>query len=58
MNAWSPDLEGVLEGIRQNSVIMSNEHKKNYIYLKGQLRYFKECSSRKEYKYLIISNKK
>ena len=25
MNAWSPDLEGVLEGIRQNSVIMSNE---------------------------------
>jgi hypothetical protein len=41
MNAWSPDLEGVLENIRQNSVLMSNEHKKNYIYLRGQLRYFK-----------------
>jgi hypothetical protein len=41
MNAWSQDLEGVLEGIRQNSVIMSNEHKKNYLYLKGRLRYFK-----------------
>ena len=27
MNAWSADLEGVLEGIRQNSVIMSNEYK-------------------------------
>tara|TARA_R110000868_G_scaffold181368_1_gene422322 strand:+ start:23 stop:568 length:546 start_codon:yes stop_codon:yes gene_type:complete len=41
MNAWSPDLECVLEGIRQNSVIMSNEHKKTYLYLKGRLRYFK-----------------
>ena len=28
MNAWSPDLEGVLEGIRQNSVIMSQERRK------------------------------
>ena len=46
MNAWSPDLEGVLEGIRQNSVIMSNENKKTYLYLKGHLRYFKECSSK------------
>jgi len=41
MNGWSPDLEGVLECIRQNAVIMSHEHRKNYIYLKGQLRYFK-----------------
>lgn len=41
MNAWSPDLEGVLENIRQNAVVMSQEHRKNYIYLKGRLRYFK-----------------
>lgn len=41
MNGWSPDLEGVLECIRQNSVIMSHEHRRNYIYLKSQLRYFK-----------------
>ena len=41
MNAWTPDLEGVLENIRQNAVIMSHEHRKNYLYLKGRLRYFK-----------------
>jgi hypothetical protein len=41
MNTWSPDIECVLEAIRQNSVLMSNAHKKTYIYLKGQLRYFK-----------------
>jgi hypothetical protein len=41
MNGWASDLEGILECIRQNCVIMSNEHRKNYIYLKGQLRYFK-----------------
>lgn len=34
MNAWSHDLESILESIRQNIVIMSNEHKKTYFYLK------------------------
>ena len=38
---WSPDVEGVLEAIRQNSVIMSKQHKDRYLYLKGLLRYFK-----------------
>jgi hypothetical protein len=42
MNAWSQDLEGVLENIRQNSVLMSNEHKKIYLF-NDQLRYCKEC---------------
>jgi hypothetical protein len=39
--SWSPDIENICEGIRQNSVIMSKEHKKRYLYLKGLLRYFK-----------------
>ena len=41
MNTWSPDIECVLEAIRQNSVVIANEHKKQYVYLNGLLRYFK-----------------
>ena len=41
MTIWSTNIEKVLEGIRQNSIIMSEEHKKKYINLKKQLRYFK-----------------
>ena len=73
MNGWSPDLEGVLENIRQNAVIMSHEHRKNYLYLKGRLRYFKipiivlsainsitaiGLQNKYKYKFLIISIKK
>jgi len=38
---WSNDIESVLESIRINSVVLNNEHKKRYIYLKGFLRYFR-----------------
>jgi len=38
---WSDDIEKILEDIRINSVIMSNEHKKRYLYLKSILRYFR-----------------
>jgi len=38
---WTCDLIEVLDGIRINCVLMSVEHKKKYIYLKGILRYFK-----------------
>ena len=35
------DIEGLLEKIRLNCVVMSKHHKKRYIYLKGILRYFR-----------------
>ena len=38
---WSDDIEQILENIRHNSVILSNEHKKEYLYLKGFLIYFR-----------------
>ena len=41
MPIWSNDIEVILEGIRQNCIIMTEEHKKRYINLKSQLRYFK-----------------
>jgi len=40
-SSWSDDIENVLEAIRYNSYIMSNKHKKNYIYYKGQLKYYR-----------------
>ena len=40
-SSWSLDIENVLESIRYNSYIMSNKHKKNYIYYKGQLKYYR-----------------
>jgi hypothetical protein len=41
MKQWSKDIELILDKIRFNSVIMSEEHKLKYIYLKGLLRYFR-----------------
>ena len=38
---WSDDVEHVLESIRHNSVILSNEHKKEYLHLKSFLIYFR-----------------
>lgn len=35
------DIEGILEVIRQNSVILSREHRKNYIKLKSSLKLFR-----------------
>ena len=38
---WTTDIEGVLESIRINCVILSNEHKKRYFQLKDTLQYFR-----------------
>jgi hypothetical protein len=40
-NGWSDDIEEVLESIRHNAAVMSEKHKKLYIYFKGQLKYYK-----------------
>jgi hypothetical protein len=40
-NDWSADIESVLENIRHNSVILSQEHKKKYFELKENLKYYK-----------------
>lgn len=39
--SWSNDLEAVLTRIMINSNTMSNYHKKNYIYYKSQLKYYR-----------------
>ena len=38
---WSKDIESILDTIRQNSVLMNEEHKKRYMVLKSKLRYFR-----------------
>lgn len=38
---WTDDVEGVLELIRQNSVLLATFHKKKYYEYKGFLKYFK-----------------
>jgi len=38
---WSTDQEKVLESIRSNAAVMSKHHKKNYLALKGQLKYYR-----------------
>ena len=38
---WSDDIESVLDNIRKNSAILSSEHKKEYIRLKGFLKFFR-----------------
>jgi len=38
---WTPDIESVLENIRVNCVLMSNQHKTRYLYLKYLLNYFR-----------------
>lgn len=40
-NDWTPDIEIVLEHIRQNCVVLSNEHKTQYFYLKYILQFFR-----------------
>lgn len=39
--SWSNDLEQVITRIMFNANVMSHYHKKNYIYYKGQLKYYK-----------------
>jgi hypothetical protein len=41
MNDWTDDIELVLENIRLNCVLLSNEHKIQYINLKENLKYFR-----------------
>ena len=53
-NDWSADIECVLENIRHNSVILSQEHKKRYFELKECLKYYKKSKS--IVVYIIISN--
>jgi len=38
---WSSDIELILENIRKNCVILSNEHRRQYFYLKSYLKYFR-----------------
>jgi hypothetical protein len=40
-DTWTQDKEGVLECIRQNAVLMSNYHKKRFLYFKNQLKYYR-----------------
>jgi hypothetical protein len=40
-NDWTADIECVLENIRQNCVVLSNEHKTQYFYLKYILQFFR-----------------
>lgn len=40
-NDWTQDIECVLENIRQNCVVLSNEHKTQYFYLKYILQFFR-----------------
>lgn len=41
MNNWSDDIERILGDIRQNCIVYSEAHKRNYFTLKGYLKYFK-----------------
>ena len=41
INNWSVDIEGLLEKIRKNSIILSHHHKTYYNYLKEKLKYFR-----------------
>jgi len=41
VNYWFSDIESILEKIRKNSVMLSHNHKKYYIYLKTKLKYFR-----------------
>ena len=40
-SSWSSDIETILEAIRNNSVILSNEHRKQYFYIRSYLKYFR-----------------
>jgi hypothetical protein len=38
---WSKDIENILENIRNNSVVMSNYHKRRFYVFKSMLKYFR-----------------
>lgn len=40
-NDWTADIECVLENIRQNCVVLTNEHKAQYFHLKYILQFFR-----------------
>ena len=40
-NDFSSDIENILENIRLNSIVLSKDHKKRYLYLKNTLQYFR-----------------
>jgi len=40
-DSWTDDIENILANIRINCVLLSDYHKKEYIYLKGYLKYFR-----------------
>jgi len=41
INGWGYDVEGVLENIRINCVVLSSQHKKKYLFFKSYLKYFR-----------------
>ena len=41
MTSWTKDIDSILDSIRSNSAILSNEYKKRYMNLKQTIRYFK-----------------
>lgn len=40
-NVWTDDIEKILENIRINSVLISNEHKRKFFILKENLKYYR-----------------
>jgi hypothetical protein len=40
-NDWTTDIEVMLENIRVNCVLLAKEHKKQYFYLRENLKYYK-----------------
>jgi len=38
---WSDDIEGVLDNIRANCILLSEHHKQSYLYFKSYLKYFR-----------------
>jgi hypothetical protein len=41
MSDWKPDIEGILEKIRLNSVVLNEHHKERYYHYKSYLKFFK-----------------
>jgi hypothetical protein len=40
-DSWSNDMESVLDNIRKNSLLLSEHHKKAYLYYRSYLKYFR-----------------
>ena len=40
-DSWSNDMELVLDNIRKNSLLLSEHHKKAYLYYRSYLKYFR-----------------